>query len=101
MEQGQGEGKTRGAELAGEGGDTVYATASSRFLLDALNIQEDNDLPVHLKGGGIDNVLYRLTMALCVGGKCEAGLGLSLQEAFSTWSVEGLVPRLGFGERAD
>lgn len=63
--------------------------------------QEDNDLPVHLKGGGIDNVLYRLTMALCVGGECGARLGLSLQEAFSTWSVEGLVLRLGFGERAD
>ncbi|XP_011381845.1 cytochrome c oxidase subunit 7A1, mitochondrial isoform X2 [Pteropus medius] len=30
--------------------------------------QEDNDLPVHLKGGGTDNILYRLTMALCLGG---------------------------------
>ncbi|XP_055992545.1 cytochrome c oxidase subunit 7A1, mitochondrial [Sorex fumeus] len=30
--------------------------------------QEDNDLPVHLKGGGTDSLLYRLTMLLCTGG---------------------------------
>lgn len=30
--------------------------------------QADNDLPVHLKGGGMDNVLYRLTMTLTLGG---------------------------------
>ncbi|KAL2762623.1 cytochrome c oxidase subunit 7A1, mitochondrial precursor [Daubentonia madagascariensis] len=30
--------------------------------------QADNDLPVHLKGGTTDNLLYRLTMALCLGG---------------------------------
>ncbi|XP_040832321.1 cytochrome c oxidase subunit 7A1, mitochondrial [Ochotona curzoniae] len=30
--------------------------------------QANNDLPVHLKGGGIDNLLYRLTMALTLGG---------------------------------
>ncbi|XP_059522717.1 cytochrome c oxidase subunit 7A1, mitochondrial [Myotis daubentonii] len=30
--------------------------------------QADNDLPVHLKGGGTDNILYRLTMGLCLGG---------------------------------
>lgn len=33
--------------------------------------QADNDLPVHLKGGGMDNVLYRLTMTLTLGGKCR------------------------------
>ncbi|XP_075393101.1 cytochrome c oxidase subunit 7A1, mitochondrial [Tenrec ecaudatus] len=32
--------------------------------------QADNDLPVHLKGGGTDQILYRLTMALCLGGTC-------------------------------
>ncbi|KAG8524409.1 Zinc finger protein 565 [Galemys pyrenaicus] len=31
--------------------------------------QADNDLPVHLKGGGADNLLYRLTMALVTGGE--------------------------------
>uniref|UniRef100_A0A452V5G1 Cytochrome c oxidase subunit 7A1, mitochondrial n=2 Tax=Ursus TaxID=9639 RepID=A0A452V5G1_URSMA len=30
--------------------------------------QADNDLPVHLKGGGTDNILYRVTMGLCLGG---------------------------------
>ncbi|XP_036602387.1 cytochrome c oxidase subunit 7A1, mitochondrial [Trichosurus vulpecula] len=30
--------------------------------------QENNDLPVHLKGGGTDNLLYKITMALSLGG---------------------------------
>ncbi|KAM9633000.1 cytochrome c oxidase subunit 7A1, mitochondrial [Trichechus inunguis] len=30
--------------------------------------QADNDLPVHLKGGATDSILYRLTMGLCLGG---------------------------------
>ncbi|XP_060712092.1 cytochrome c oxidase subunit 7A2, mitochondrial [Hemiscyllium ocellatum] len=30
--------------------------------------QADNDLPVHLKGGTVDAVLYRITMAITVGG---------------------------------
>ncbi|XP_003467276.1 cytochrome c oxidase subunit 7A1, mitochondrial [Cavia porcellus] len=30
--------------------------------------QENNDLPVHLKGGTTDHLLYRLTMALTLGG---------------------------------
>uniref|UniRef100_A0A8D1CSC3 Cytochrome c oxidase subunit 7A1, mitochondrial n=1 Tax=Sus scrofa TaxID=9823 RepID=A0A8D1CSC3_PIG len=30
--------------------------------------QADNDLPVHLKGGATDNILYRVTMTLCLGG---------------------------------
>ncbi|GCC40323.1 hypothetical protein chiPu_0024252 [Chiloscyllium punctatum] len=30
--------------------------------------QADNDLPVHLKGGTIDTVLYHITMAITVGG---------------------------------
>lgn len=34
--------------------------------------QADNDLPVHLKGGGMDNILYRLTMTLTLGGECRA-----------------------------
>ncbi|XP_078287096.1 cytochrome c oxidase subunit 7A1, mitochondrial-like [Rhinoraja longicauda] len=28
----------------------------------------DNNLPVHLKGGTVDAVLYRITMAITVGG---------------------------------
>lgn len=34
--------------------------------------QADNDLPVHLKGGAMDNILYRLTMTLTLGGECRA-----------------------------
>ncbi|KAM5236334.1 cytochrome c oxidase subunit 7A1, mitochondrial [Ctenodactylus gundi] len=30
--------------------------------------QENNDLPVHLKGGTADSLLYRLTMVLTLGG---------------------------------
>ncbi|XP_045768531.1 uncharacterized protein LOC123869587 [Maniola jurtina] len=30
--------------------------------------QKENDLPVHLKGGPVDAILYRLTMALCIVG---------------------------------
>ncbi|XP_017260194.1 cytochrome c oxidase subunit 7A2, mitochondrial [Kryptolebias marmoratus] len=37
--------------------------------------QEDNGLPIHLKGGGTDALLYRGTMALTV-----LGVGYSLYE---------------------
>nr|Q9N234.1 RecName: Full=Cytochrome c oxidase subunit 7A1, mitochondrial; AltName: Full=Cytochrome c oxidase subunit VIIa-heart; Short=Cytochrome c oxidase subunit VIIa-H; Flags: Precursor [Trachypithecus cristatus]AAF72745.1 cytochrome c oxidase polypeptide VIIa-heart precursor [Trachypithecus cristatus] len=30
--------------------------------------QEDNDIPLYLKGGIVDNILYRVTMGLCLGG---------------------------------
>ncbi|XP_037541959.1 cytochrome c oxidase subunit 7A2, mitochondrial [Nematolebias whitei] len=32
--------------------------------------QEDNGLPVHLKGGSADALLYRFTMVLTVAGAC-------------------------------
>ncbi|KAM7412509.1 hypothetical protein PAMA_020066 [Pampus argenteus] len=32
--------------------------------------QEDNGLPVHIKGGKSDVLLYRATMALTIGGTC-------------------------------
>ncbi|KAL6104941.1 cox7a2 [Pungitius sinensis] len=32
--------------------------------------QEDNGLPVHIKGGTVDVVLYRATMTLTLGGTC-------------------------------
>ncbi|XP_074844974.1 cytochrome c oxidase subunit 7A2, mitochondrial [Carettochelys insculpta] len=34
--------------------------------------QEDNGIPVHLKGGAADGLLYRTTMALTVFGTCYA-----------------------------
>ncbi|XP_020024320.2 cytochrome c oxidase subunit 7A1, mitochondrial [Castor canadensis] len=48
------------------------STARSRFQNRVREkqklFQADNDLPVHLKGGTTDNLLYRLTMALTLGG---------------------------------
>ncbi|KAK7881936.1 hypothetical protein WMY93_028110 [Mugilogobius chulae] len=32
--------------------------------------QEDNGLPVHIKGGTVDVVMYRATMTLTLGGTC-------------------------------
>ncbi|XP_037630499.1 cytochrome c oxidase subunit 7A2, mitochondrial [Sebastes umbrosus] len=32
--------------------------------------QEDNGLPVHIKGGTFDVLLYRATMTLTLGGTC-------------------------------
>ncbi len=33
-----------------------------------LHLQEDNGLPVHIKGGSIDVLLYRLTMTITIAG---------------------------------
>ncbi|EFB23681.1 hypothetical protein PANDA_015037, partial [Ailuropoda melanoleuca] len=38
--------------------------------------QEDNGIPVHLKGGIADALLYRATMVLTVGGKTFGVLDL-------------------------
>ncbi|GAA6218213.1 cytochrome c oxidase subunit 7A1, mitochondrial-like [Lates japonicus] len=39
-------------------------------LFQLLWLQEDNGLPVHLKGGTQDVVLYRITMTLTMAGTC-------------------------------
>lgn len=59
--------------------------------------QADNDLPVHLKGGGTDNILYRLTMTLCLGGECRRALP-ELQEATGLELEQGHVSQLRFRE---
>lgn len=64
----------------------VHREKAAPFSSNSPNIQADNDLPVHLKGGATDNILYRVTMTLCLGGECRMGVG------------KGLVPGLGFGE---
>lgn len=58
--------------------------------------QEDNGLPVHLKGGATDNILYRVTMTLCLGGECRARLGLNCGRR---WRGKGRVLALGFRQR--
>ncbi|XP_069788430.1 cytochrome c oxidase subunit 7A2b isoform X2 [Narcine bancroftii] len=50
-----------------------FSTASRRRVVNRVPekqkiFQEDNGIPVHLKGGFGDAVLYRLTMALTAGG---------------------------------
>lgn len=39
-------------------------------------LQEDNGMPVHLKGGSADALLYRTTMALTVVGEKMENLSL-------------------------
>lgn len=63
--------------------------AGNPVLTLAPPAQADNDLPVHLKGGAMDHVLYRLTMALTLGGErravwvgcAPAGMGVQLPRA--------------------
>ncbi|XP_050784658.1 cytochrome c oxidase subunit 7A1, mitochondrial [Gopherus flavomarginatus] len=38
--------------------------------------QADNDLPVHLKGGMVDGLLYRFTMTIAVFGSCYSVFSL-------------------------
>nr|XP_014979050.1 cytochrome c oxidase subunit 7AH isoform X1 [Macaca mulatta] len=42
--------------------------AAGTLLIRHPHIQEDNDIPLYLKGGFVDNILYRVTMALGLGG---------------------------------
>ncbi|TFJ98625.1 Cytochrome c oxidase subunit 7A1, mitochondrial [Platysternon megacephalum] len=38
--------------------------------------QADNDLPVHLKGGIMDALLYQFTMIIAIGGSCYSVFSL-------------------------
>ncbi|XP_021092184.1 cytochrome c oxidase subunit 7A2, mitochondrial-like [Heterocephalus glaber] len=55
----------------------TISTASSRHCENKVPqkqklFQEDNGIPVHLKGGLADALLYRATMILTVGGTAHA-----------------------------
>jgi len=59
-----------------------HSSTSSSNLYAALKkkqqlFQRIDDLPVHIKGGPIDKVLFGVTMALCV-----VGIGYSLQTLY-------------------
>lgn len=54
----------------------AHTGAGSPVVILTPHMQADNDLPVHLKGGGTDNALYRLTMTLTLGGECGPPAGL-------------------------
>ena len=46
------------------------------FIVTMFLTQEDDGIPVHLKGGIADALLYRATMVLTVGGKTFEMFGL-------------------------
>ena len=54
----------------------------------APNFQEDNGLPVHLKGGATDNILYRVTMTLCLGGVLQGQARPELREKAAGLEME-------------
>ncbi|XP_051900269.1 cytochrome c oxidase subunit 7A2, mitochondrial [Pristis pectinata] len=47
---------------------SVRNQLKNKVLENQKIFQADNNLPVHLKGGTVDVVLYRITMAITVGG---------------------------------
>lgn len=55
--------------------------AAGTLLIRHPHIQEDNDIPLYLKGGFVDNILYRVTMALGLGGERRAQPGRAAGEA--------------------
>ncbi|XP_069765643.1 cytochrome c oxidase subunit 7A1, mitochondrial [Narcine bancroftii] len=57
---------------------TVRHQLRNRVLENQKIFQADNNLPVHLKGGTVDAVLYRITMAITVGGTCYSLYNLFL-----------------------
>ncbi|XP_059046237.1 cytochrome c oxidase subunit 7A1, mitochondrial-like [Achroia grisella] len=50
------------------GTNTPYPPVSETIRKRQQLFQKDDDVPVFLKGGPVDGLLYRLTMALCVVG---------------------------------
>uniref|UniRef100_A0A672H7F1 Cytochrome c oxidase subunit 7A1, mitochondrial n=1 Tax=Salarias fasciatus TaxID=181472 RepID=A0A672H7F1_SALFA len=61
--------------------------------------QEDNGLPVHIKGGTVDVLLYRATMTLTIGGMCHVSSGTELMEPDGSLVFSG--PLSSAGVRTD
>ncbi|XP_078261704.1 cytochrome c oxidase subunit 7A2b [Rhinoraja longicauda] len=64
---------TRGLRAFQQLSQRTFSTAARRGVANRIAekqkiFQADNGLPIHLKGGVSDAILYRLTMALTVGG---------------------------------
>ncbi|KAJ8730869.1 hypothetical protein PYW08_002282 [Mythimna loreyi] len=55
------------------GTNTPYAPLSEKIRQQQKQFQKEDDVPVFLKGGPLDGILYRLTMALCVVGLVGVG----------------------------
>ncbi|XP_032882063.1 cytochrome c oxidase subunit 7A2, mitochondrial isoform X2 [Amblyraja radiata] len=64
---------TRGLRAFHQLSQRTFSTAARKGVENRVRekqkiFQADNGLPIHLKGGVSDAILYRLTMALTVGG---------------------------------
>ncbi|XP_047018822.1 cytochrome c oxidase subunit 7A-related protein, mitochondrial-like [Helicoverpa zea] len=55
------------------GTNTPYAPVSDKIRQLQKQFQKEDDVPVFLKGGPLDGILYRLTMALCIVGLVGVG----------------------------
>ncbi|XP_017055514.1 cytochrome c oxidase subunit 7A1, mitochondrial [Drosophila ficusphila] len=52
-------------KYAADGGKTKPGKLPPKMAKLRKQFQADNDLPIFLKGGSTDNILYRLTWVLC------------------------------------
>lgn len=71
--------------------------ADSAFHRVLLKFQEDNGLPVHLKGGATDNILYQSDDDSLSGGECRARPRPELREEVA----EGAALALGLARELD
>ncbi|XP_013183070.1 cytochrome c oxidase subunit 7A2, mitochondrial [Amyelois transitella] len=67
-----------GARKTIPGTNIPYAPVPESIRKQQAQFQKDDDVPVFLKGGPLDGILYRLTMALCVVGLL--GIGQTVYE---------------------
>ncbi|KAM8952360.1 cytochrome c oxidase subunit 7A1, mitochondrial-like [Pelodytes ibericus] len=67
-----------GHHLSKSFSSSTQARIQNRVIEKQKIFQADNDLPVHIKGGTIDVILFRITMASSIAGTC-----LSLFELFN------------------
>ncbi|XP_075974683.1 cytochrome c oxidase subunit 7A2-like, mitochondrial [Anticarsia gemmatalis] len=55
------------------GTNVPYPPVSEKIRQQQQQFQKEDDVPVFLKGGPLDGILYRLTMALCIAGLLGVG----------------------------
>ncbi|CAK1540448.1 unnamed protein product [Leptosia nina] len=55
------------------GTNEFYAPLSPKLRKDQERFQKEDDIPVFLKGGPFDAILYRFTLLLCVAGMIGVG----------------------------
>ncbi|XP_053612576.1 uncharacterized protein LOC128676471 [Plodia interpunctella] len=62
-----------GARKLIPGTNTPYSPVPESIRKQQQQFQKEDDVPVFLKGGPVDGILYRLTLALCVVGLVGIG----------------------------